>query len=333
MPPPYGGVNVWTANFIQHAPQFDLHILLDAVGPRHIAHAFAPLHRAARLGRGLLLPLWHMSHGAWRAAPVLHVCASGGPSFWRALALATLARRQNRRAVVHLHSRAHTCHPRALAWMRHLARDPGVRCITPCAEDSALYPELRYLPHFLTPSPVRWQGPQAGPGLRAVYAGWMIREKGIFELLDAVSAAPEITLDAYGPNVRPADLQAWQAAVVRRNLQQRVRYCGEVAHQDLASRLSTYETLLSASHGESFGLVTAEAMQLGLPVVARPVGFLQAAPAPTFVPMTAGGVDWQALLRNKASLLPQLSEAARAYVRREFDLQRVMQQWCAVYTA
>lgn len=326
MPPPYGGVNVWTANFMRHAPTFGLQVLLEAVGPRHIAHAFVPWRRVARLGRGLALPLWHMHTRPHRDADVVHVCASGGPSFWRALALADLARRQGRRAVVHLHSRARTCHPVALGWMQLLARDPLVRCVTPSQEDSANIPALRHLPHFLEPPQRLWQGPR-GPGLRAVYAGWMIREKGIFDLLEVLQRHPQAHLDAYGPNVRHTDLRAWETEVARRNLQQRVRYLGEVPHAKLAGVLAGYDALLWASHGESFGLVAAEAMQLGLPVVGRAVGFLQAAPAGTFIE----GFALDALLHDKAATLNRVSACGRAYVLSQFAISETMRRWCEIY--
>jgi D-inositol-3-phosphate glycosyltransferase len=66
-------------------------------------------------------------------------------------------------------------------------------------------------------------------------------------------------------------LQKLAAAV---GVQERVTFCGSVAHRDLPVYYAAADIVVLASHYESFGLVGLEAMACGRPVVSTPVGVM-----------------------------------------------------------
>lgn len=340
LPPPYGGVNIWTQWFLAQAPRYAMTVRLDAIGAKSVADTLRWSSRLGRLMRGFVKPLWSMTLGQSRHADVLHVCASGGASFWRGLLLCALRLRQNGRCVLHLHSRATSCSPRALRAARRLARQPRMRVVSPSTEDGATHPFLHSIDHFVPTdfgAGCTWRGPTAGP-LRLVYIGWMIREKGLFELVTALGQIRDVTVDAFGPNVRPGDLTALEALAQSLHVAERFRYRGLLAHDDVAATTCAYDALILPSYGESFGFAAAEAMHLGIPVIAPRVGFLWDAPDTAFVPLarvepTQLVATLQGLRDDKRGRLQDVAVAGRAYVAERFDPARVMSAWAALYGA
>ncbi len=57
-------------------------------------------------------------------------------------------------------------------------------------------------------------------------------------------------------------------------VQERVTFCGSVAHRDLPVYYAAADVVVLASHYESFGLVGIEALACGRPVVSTPVGVM-----------------------------------------------------------
>ena len=59
-------------------------------------------------------------------------------------------------------------------------------------------------------------------------------------------------------------------------VQERVIFCGSIAHRDLPAYYAAADIVVLASHYESFGLVGIEALACGRPVVSTPVGVMAA---------------------------------------------------------
>ncbi len=101
-----------------------------------------------------------------------------------------------------------------------------------------------------------------------LYAGRLVREKGIFELIAAYATLEERLRDDVGlvfagdgPSRR--DLEA-QAALVSRGI---VKFAGFAHRERLAEYYALAEALVLPTYSDTWGLVVNEAMACGLPVI------------------------------------------------------------------
>ncbi len=108
------------------------------------------------------------------------------------------------------------------------------------------------------------------------YLGRLEREKGIFDILDAMerlprSGSPRIGLEYVGGGSQESELRA---EIARRSLAPRVSIRGPVPHDDVPALLASTDLLLLPSYTEGSPTVVYEAMLAGVPVIATPVGSL-----------------------------------------------------------
>jgi glycosyltransferase involved in cell wall biosynthesis len=102
------------------------------------------------------------------------------------------------------------------------------------------------------------------PPARVLFVGRLVPQKDVPTLLGAAARVPEIEvwIAGDGPSRR-----AWQAASPAN-----VRFLGAVPHARIADLLVQCRALVLASHREGLPNVVLEALALGRPVVANPVG-------------------------------------------------------------
>lgn len=123
----------------------------------------------------------------------------------------------------------------------------------------------------------------------------------------------------------------------RLELDGRVRFLGRVSEDDLPRwhRAADLFVLPTLAH-EGFGLVTAEALASGTPVVGTPVGATPELLAPLEPRLLARGTDAEALadaIRTGLELAtPALRERARAYAVERLSWHAAMPAWEAVLT-
>jgi len=108
------------------------------------------------------------------------------------------------------------------------------------------------------------------------YLGRLEREKGIFDLLDAVErlarpGTPRIDLEYVGGGSRLAELQE---EITRRSLRQWVSIRGPVPHDQVPALLALTDLLVLPSYTEGSPTIVYEAMLAGVPVIATRVGSL-----------------------------------------------------------
>jgi glycosyltransferase involved in cell wall biosynthesis len=116
-----------------------------------------------------------------------------------------------------------------------------------------------------TPSP-------AGDRLLCVAA--VAAHKGQDRLADALAAVPEpFTCTCVGSLTREPDF----VAALRVRLDDRIRLAGTLAGPELAAAYARTDLLVSASRGETYGMVATEALARGIPVLAVRVGGLPVA--------------------------------------------------------
>ena len=100
---------------------------------------------------------------------------------------------------------------------------------------------------------------------RLVCVGRMnVSVKGQDLLLKAMPYFPELSLSLIGDG---ADLEAMKELAVSLGIADRVTFCGAMARGDIYQKLADFDAFVLPSRQEGFGLVAAEAMAAGLPIV------------------------------------------------------------------
>ena len=179
--------------------------------------------------------------------------------------------------------------------------------------------------------PDEWRGRPLG-----VFVGRLVYYKGVDVLLDALARVRDVNVAIVGSGPLEAGLRGRARAESLQN----VRFLGEISEQRVRAlyRMARFFVLPSASSGEAFGMVQLEAMAAGTPVISTDL--------PTGVPyVNKHGVtglivppgDAAALARAMQTLADDPEQAARlgaagqVRVNEEFHLERVVDQWLALY--
>lgn len=109
---------------------------------------------------------------------------------------------------------------------------------------------------------------------KILFVGHNVREKGIFELVEACSTIENITLDIFGP----------QDALIHSNLNQWIKengFKGAINFMGLQPQVEIYKAMREATlfvlptYTEGFPYVIVEAMANGCPIITTPVGAIQ----------------------------------------------------------
>jgi len=173
-----------------------------------------------------------------------------------------------------------------------------------------------------------------GREFRWIAVGRLHAQKDYPTLLDAMARCADATLDIVGQG----DLyEALQRQVHRLGLKDRVRFLG--LRDDVPDLLPAYDGFVLSSAWEGFGLVVAEAMASGLPVVAtrsggpqeivgedETAGFLVSPRSPDAL---------TAAMRRLMKLTPaqrkKMGMAGRNRVQEHFSLNAVVSRWEQIY--
>lgn len=101
-----------------------------------------------------------------------------------------------------------------------------------------------------------------------VFSGGLIERKGVVRLVRAftrfASGRPAATLDLYGQGPLEDELRTIGREA---GVEDRIRFRGNVTHNEMLSALAKYDVLIAPSHYETFHLVVPEAVAAGIPVV------------------------------------------------------------------
>jgi glycosyltransferase involved in cell wall biosynthesis len=112
----------------------------------------------------------------------------------------------------------------------------------------------------------------------ALYAGYLTKRKGVFELLEVIyrvqQQCPDILLVICGAGPEETALRR---LVREKGIEDMVRMAGEVEPERMSKWMQASDLFVLASHTEGMPNVVTEAMACGLPVVATAVGGLPGA--------------------------------------------------------
>ena len=168
-------------------------------------------------------------------------------------------------------------------------------------------------------------------GLRLMYLGRLHPKKGLPRLLQAMRELPDdVTLDIYGDG--PADHvnELQQTAVA---LRQTVRFHGEVGGADKSEAFARADLFVLPSSSENFGIVVAEALAHGVPVIttnATPWHDLEKHQCGTVIAVENG--DLAAAIKETAQRdLRAMGGRGRAWVGRDFGPEQMVDSFAALY--
>jgi len=112
----------------------------------------------------------------------------------------------------------------------------------------------------------------------ALYAGYLTKRKGVYELLEAIYRVqkkyPNLQLVICGAG--PEEAILWRL-IREKGIEHMVRMAGEVEPERMNKWMQASDLFVLASHTEGMPNVVMEAMACGLPVVATAVGGLPGA--------------------------------------------------------
>ena len=193
------------------------------------------------------------------------------------------------------------------------------------------------LPNFIdfNDVPAR-SSPTSNNRVTVFFTGALTEAKGVFTIVEVAGEFSELTFVLVGD--APPDSRAELERRIReRGLERRVVLREPVTHQTILEMLSSSDVFLFPTLTEGFPISVAEAMAVGLPVVATPVGAI-----PEMIDVPRGGflvepgdvdgfVRALAKLRDKPQLRREMGQHNRDKALREYDFDVVVERLCAIY--
>lgn len=271
---------------------------------------------------------------------VVHAHFTARAGFWRQGAFAAIALAMGRPLIVQLHGGGYesfhdrcgspgrvairTLLERAAAivvpceslrsWVRRLARHANVVCIPAPVSVAPAPPELAGRPNVI------------------LSLARLERDKGIFDLLDAVAAVRAAVADVRLVCAGEGDREAVAAHAERLGIRDAVKFVGWVGPSGKRALLESAAVLALPSYSEGLPASLLEAMAAGVPVVASTVGGIPEIVSDGTTGLLAAPGDQAALARHLRKLLldralaGRLGAAGREAVRLRHCAERVVPQ-------
>src|SRR3989441_9606042 len=171
-----------------------------------------------------------------------------------------------------------------------------------------------------------------------LYVGRIVREKGIFTLLDALEKlrkqGKDVSLVFVGEGPLKEDLAK---EVLWRRLSDRVKLVGFVDEQRLVSLYNSSDAFVLPSHYEPFGMVVLEAMASRIPVVVSDVGGLSEIVEDGITGVKVPASDPRALAEgilrvlDNPELAEQMTEKAYRVVQERYRWDMIAEKTIEVY--
>lgn len=201
-------------------------------------------------------------------------------SFWRKAAYGWVARARGGRVIYHIHPSAFWDYyeqggrVRQTAIRATLRRADAVIVITDSMKDKlgAIIPDVS---RFIVPNPIDLSRPQidsARDPATIAFLGWLVPNKGVFELVDAVArlkdSIPDLRLIFAGSK----DDGRLRDYVAQAGLKSAVDFPGWLKPDEVSALLRRATVLALPSYSEGVPMAILEALGSGTPIVATRVG-------------------------------------------------------------
>ena len=349
--PPPGGIQTWTQILLQRGlpPPFEIELVDTRVTRRHqdiparlnraeVKRFFSILGKVRRRLRSNRFEVMHLNVApTYMATP-------------RNLLSSLLARRIGVPYVIHVRGTFDPSITRPIASrlyrMAYRAMFNGAAAVIglgqPSYRGALALGDFRdktvpLLPNFIDFRDVPKGLTRRDDGITTVlFSGAISEAKGVFTIVDVADRLSDVRFVLVGDG--PPDTRTELLRCIRaRGLQERVEVRGPVSQREVLAMLPSCDVFLFPSWTEGFPLSVAEAMAVGLPVVASPVGAV-----PEMIDVPDGGFLIQkddvygfanalATLRDKPELRAQMGRHNRAKAMLEYDFDIVVERLCAIY--
>ncbi len=254
---------------------------LDAVDVRYFPSSTAGSHtrKLARVATGSATFAAALASGY--RPDLVHIHIGGPVSLYREALYAQAARAHGIPTVLHIHGthgleQAVAGSRMARGTMKHLLRGAAMVLVVNKAAAATVQgwagPDVpvRVLYNPVDPDDLTEQASHdPEPPVTVLYVGWIIRAKGVWDLLDAI---PQVT--ARVPGVRfvlaghGADWDAFQEELAQRSFGPELEVLGWVTGPERQRAYADADIFCLPSHSEGFPVTIVEAMTAGLPVAA-----------------------------------------------------------------
>lgn len=291
LPPPTGGIAVWTSIVLRHMhqhPDIEIHHVDTALRwKKRVA-----LNRWTRLIGGTLQAFWDIMRVGMALARhrphVLHLTTSAAFASLKDAAMLYLARQFGAAGYIHYHTsilgngqlrgwQLRAAHLAMRFASQVLVLDDQTRTVL---QQRLPVQKLQLLPNMIALACLDEMGAGVvegarkntpGERLRCVFVGRVVADKGIVEQVKACAQLPGVCLDIVGP-VDAEFRQRMQSLAQSREQGQWLHFYGRVDHDDVYTYIQQSDVLLLPSYHEAFPYVVLEGMALGKPVIVSHVG-------------------------------------------------------------
>lgn len=290
LPPPPGGIGTWTEIFLREITKFPKIRIkhIEAAQRRKWRRSQSTFSRLVYGARRALQDIVFVTTEMIVFRPhVLHLTTSAAYASLKDLILLLLARLCGVAGLIHYHTSILACQD-VHGWQFRIARLAMFFAARVVVIDSRTYSLLQT---YLAPQRVHkvpnmidlnridrlrkddQQDTQRRipTEVRCVFAGRVVREKGIVELVEACRPLPGVQLHLVGPVDEPFHKQMQQLAQ-HRERGQWLHFHGQVENGEACRHILLSDIILLPSYYEGFPIVILEGMALGKPVVATDVG-------------------------------------------------------------
>lgn len=332
VPPPYGGIANWTQMMLSELPACGVDVSVINTAPRkRTTEGRSLFDRVFVSGFSMLKQRKELRKLLKKDCPdVIHITTSGRLAVFRDILLLRVAKKNNVPTCYHIRFGRipEICGQKTAEW-RRLCMAIGLASTTVCIDNktfSCLKNNLPECKSVLIPNPVIISDMPSSAVRKKefIFAGWVIREKGVEELLQAwqqfVRDDPDYLLRIIGP-FKPDYLSYLKTKYPT----ERVVFEGERSHEEVLSAMTEAAAFVLPSYTEGFPNAVVEAMGTGLPVAASRVGAIPEMLADDCgVLMDPASVSscYQAL-KALASVDPAMGMRARAKANKEYSVSVV----------
>lgn len=336
---PYGGVPGGISRWTEHIKKY-----YDSLGNCGVELCIVPMGRSMFVNTNA--SIWFRLHSAWidyrkifyiyfkrikQFVPeVVHLTSSGSLSLFKDIVLLWCAHRHGAKTIVHFHFGRIPELEKKHNWEWRMLYKVITMADKVIVIDQLSYKTLKvkignkvdYLSNPLASQikqVIEKQGTVVRESRKIVYAGHVVKTKGVYELIEACLDIPNIHLMIVG-RALPGVKEELMEIVSRRELTDWITFCGEQPYDKVVYEMRTAAVFTLPSYTEGFPNVILESMACGCPIVATSVGAI-----PEMLADNTGIViEPQNVLQLRQALLDVLDNPQKSIEMGERAATRVM---------